>query len=126
MIKKEESLQLQVCTYLKIQFPKTIFTCDLSSGMKLRIGQAIKASKMRSSRGLPDLFIAQKSFQGEYSGLFLELKKEGTRLHNKIGGWATPHIAEQYEILHRLRKLGYKAEFACGWGEAKKIIDQYL
>lgn len=60
------------------------------------------------------------------AGLFLELKKEGTRLKKKNGEWATEHINEQAEMLEELRKRGYCAEFAVGFGEAKKIIDDYL
>lgn len=59
-------------------------------------------------------------------GLFLELKKEGTRLQKKNGEWSTEHIAEQAKILEKLRQRGYCAEFAIGFDEAKKIIDEYL
>lgn len=59
-------------------------------------------------------------------GLYIELKKDGTRLKKKDGNWATEHIAEQAETLEQLRKEGYKAEFAIGFEQAKKIIDEYL
>lgn len=59
-------------------------------------------------------------------GLFLELKKEGTRLKKKNGEWATEHIAEQAKVLEKLRQRGYCAEFAVGFEEAKRIIDGYL
>lgn len=59
-------------------------------------------------------------------GLFLELKKEGTRLKKRNGDWATPHIAEQAAVLEKLRSRGYCAEFAVGFEEAKRIIDEYL
>lgn len=59
-------------------------------------------------------------------GLFLELKKEGARLKKKNGEWATEHIAEQAEVLEKLRKRGYCAEFAVGFEEAKRIINEYL
>ena len=59
-------------------------------------------------------------------GLFLELKKEGTRLKKKDGEWASPHIAEQAEVLRKLRDRGYAAEFVVGFDEAKKVIDDYL
>ena len=29
-------------------------------------------------------------------------------------------------MLERLRQRGYEAHFACGFDEAKKIIDEYL
>ena len=60
------------------------------------------------------------------AGLFIELKKDGTRLHKKDGSWATDHIAEQAETLQALRDRGYQAYFAVGFEEAKKLIDDYL
>lgn len=56
----------------------------------------------------------------------IELKKEGTRIKKKNGDFASEHIVEQADILERLRFRGYKAEFAVGFDEAKKLIDDYL
>lgn len=132
--KKEEAVQLQVCEYLRNVYPNTIFMCDLASGMRLPIWIAAKNKLMRSSRGLPDLFIAKPYLckansnhvmDGPYSGLFIELKKDGIRLKN--GNLPTnEHHAEQEAILVKLRALGYRAEFACGYEEAIKLIDEYL
>jgi hypothetical protein len=60
------------------------------------------------------------------AGLYIELKKDGTRLKKKNGDWASEHIAEQAAVLKELRRRGFKAEFAVGFDEAKKIIDEYL
>lgn len=125
---KEENIQIAICEYLKLQYPSVIFTCDLASGMKLPIWIAAKNKKMRSSRGLPDLFIAQGKFrtnEPSYNGLFIELKRESSRLKN--GGIAkSEHHDEQEAVLARLREQCFMAEFACGFDEAKKIIDDYL
>lgn len=76
-----------------------------------------------------------------YCGLYLELKQEDTVLVRpkdakkilkgetklrKAGDWFDDHVEEQALMLDRLRKLGYKAEFACGFESAKNIIDNYL
>lgn len=139
--KKEEKVQLQVCNYLNKAYPRVIFTCDLSSGMKLPIHIAAKNKKMRSSRGLPDLFIAKKTsryseptkgdkphrYFTEYGGLFIELKNEDTVVYNKDGSLRKdPHLHEQNAILESLREEGYMAVFACGFSQAKKIIDEYM
>jgi len=133
---KEEKVQIQICKYLHKQYPNVIFTCDLSSGMKLPIHIAAKNKQMRSSRGLPDLFIAYPSMgdgsrdpylANLYYGLFLELKSEDVVIYNKDGSLRKdPHLAEQNAILKDLTDKGYKAVFACGFDEAKKIIDEYL
>ena len=74
------------------------------------------------------MFIAKPKSAGRNVkfGLFLELKREGTRLKNRSGLWANEHIREQAHVLDRLKTLGYSAKFAVGWEEAKSIIDEYL
>ena len=44
----------------------------------------------------------------------------------KNGDFASEHIQEQADLLVKLRARGYIAEFACGFDEAKTIIDRYL
>lgn len=127
--KSEENLQLAVCAYLKKNYPGIIFFCDMSSGMKMPIWLAARNKKMRSSRGLPDLFIAQPQSNGilNYHGFFIELKKEGIKTVLKNGNLpADKHLKEQNEILRQLLKLGYKACFASGYVDAIKKIDDYL
>lgn len=131
--KKEESIQLAVCNYLRAKYPDVIWFCDLASGMKLPIWLAAKNKKMRSHRGLPDLYILRPSYENRdinclrklYYGLVIELKKDDVRL--KTGGIAkSAHHDEQAEILARLNREGFKAVFACGLDEAIKVIDEYL
>jgi hypothetical protein len=127
MAKKEEQIQIAVCNYLKLFYPDVIFTCDLSSGMKLTIGQSVKSAKMRSSRGLPDIMILEPRGEGEfrYCGLMIELKTE--KAANKNGTVKqTDHVREQQEVLTRLEKKGYMAKFCIGFEDAKKTIDFYL
>jgi hypothetical protein len=118
----EESLQLQMSSYIKMQYPNVLFNCDLS-GIKLTIGQAKKVKKLRSSRAWPDMFFP-KGMNG-YGGLFIELKTADKRLKN--GKVATSeHVKEQELMLEELRAEGYYAVFACGFDEAKKVIDYYF
>lgn len=141
-MKREESIQLAVCNYLRMQYPHLIWTCDLASGMKLTMGQAVKAKQMRSSRAYPDLFIAQPSIAElrswrTYHGLYIELKvaspylKDGITLlsdwkTDKRTGERTSHLREQAEMLTRLNSIGYMAVFAVGFDQAKLTIDTYL
>ena len=121
----EAHLQTAVASYLRLQYPDVLFHSDFGSGIKMTKGQAIKQKRQNGGlRGWPDMFIAQPT--SLCHGLFIELKREGTRLLKKNDDWATPHIAEQAEILEKLRDLGYAAEFAVGFDEAKTIIDGYL
>ena len=135
---KGSDLQVMVADYLRLQYPDVLFHSDFGSGIKLTMGQAAKQKRQNGGRrAWPDMFIAKpKLYPDAYDlnrasklsrwGLFLELKKEGTRLKKKNGEWATPHIAEQAKVLDNLRLNGYAAEFAIGFDEAKKWIDFYL
>lgn len=134
--KQEENIQLAVCAYIKENYPDVIFFCDMSSGMKMPIWLAARNKKMRSSKALPDLFIAKTKFKVEVNfkgekhvvqrgGLFLELKREDVRLKDGTIS-KSPHHKEQAEILARLNQQLFQAFFACGYDEAIKLIDEYL
>ena len=125
----EAELQANVALFLRCNYPDVLFHSDFGSGIKLKPWQA-KAQKIQNGgrRAWPDMFIAEprSTFTTLYHGLFIELKKEGTRLKKKNGDWASDHIAEQAEVLETLRNKGYKAEFAVGIFEATDLIDEYL
>lgn len=133
----EAELQIQVADYLRLRYPKVLFHSDFGAGVKLTMGQAIRQKRQNGGRrAWPDLFIAEPSYAldsagriigFEYFGLFIELKREGTRIYRKDGSFvANAHILEQEHLMHDLRKRGYKAEFAVGFDEAKKLIDDYV
>lgn len=130
----EQELQAQVADYLRLRYPTVLFHSDYGSGIKLTIGQAIRQKRLNGGRrSWPDMFIAEPRTvvkDGDkyfYAGLFIELKRPGTRILTKKGMLvANEHIREQFDMLELLRKSGYAAEFACGFDEAKKIIDEYL
>lgn len=122
---KESELQEAVARYIRIRYPDVIFHSDFGSGIKLTKGQAIKQKRQNGGiRGWPDMFVAEG--RGKFRGLFIELKKDGTRLKKKNGEWASEHIAEQAQLMSRLRGRGYEAQFAVGFDEAVDIIDNYL
>lgn len=126
----ELELQMQVADYLRLQYPGILFHSDFGSGIKLTMGQAIKQKRLQGGRrSWPDMFIAEVRSLGDkcYHGLFIELKKEGTRIIKKDGTLVSDaHICEQFDMLEQLRQRDYMAEFACGFDEAKEIIDEYL
>lgn len=136
---REIDLQQQVADYIRLQYPGAIFHSDFGSGIKLTMGQAIKQKRLNGGRrSWPDMFIAEQSVRHEdvsdhkiyewnYAGLFIELKREGTRIFKKDGKLVSDeHIREQFDMLMDLRARGYAAEFACGFDEAKKLIDDYM
>lgn len=122
---QEHDLYAMLADYLRYNHKSIIWRFDLAADLKLTIGQARKHKRLQQHRGYPDLFIAEP--RGKYHGAYIELKKAGTRIYKKDGTLvADQHIREQFDVLEQLRKRGYVAEFACGFDEAKKIIDGYL
>lgn len=121
----ESELQIAVADYLVRRYPNVIFHSDFGSGIKMTKGQAIKQKRQNGGRrGWPDMFIAEP--RGESRGLFIELKKDGTRIVKKDGTYASEHIAEQAEVMKALYERGYDVTFAIGFENARKVIDDYL
>lgn len=124
-LKKEETVQKQICAYLRMQYPKVIFLSE-SAGVRLTIGQAKAAKLMRSESGLPDLIILEPNSEG-YHGLCLELKSSLDKVLTQQGKLRqSKHMIKQSEVLRRLREKGYRAVFAGGYEGAKKEIDYYM
>ena len=143
----ELELQAQVADYIRLKYPSVIFHSDFGSGIKLTMGQAIRQKRLNGGRrSWPDMFIAEPKytkaeckvmtdddvikeahFLEQKYGLFIELKKAGTRIYRKDGRLVSDaHIREQFDMLEQLRQRGYMAEFACVFEEAKEIIYEYL
>lgn len=140
----ESDLQIQVADYLRLQYPDVMFHSDFGSGKMVDAGR-VRMFIAHSNIIIPRCYEDANKYngchwvcfgheKGEYkkpalvvmNGLFLELKKDGTRLKEKNGDWANEHVAEQAQVLEKLRERGYCAEFAVGLEEAKRIIDEYL
>jgi hypothetical protein len=138
VVKHEESLQRQVCTYLRRQYPHVLFRSDYASGLRLTQNQARIHASLQSGKGWPDLFIPypadHKQKDGSlrhYHGLFIELKTEGTTVYLKNGpnkGKLTTneHIQVQAATMKQLYNAGYYANFAVGIDEAIKMINWYF
>lgn len=120
----ESTIHRQVCTYLSRQYPKVLFQTDLS-GIKLSIGAAKKLKQLRSGRAWPDLFVCEP--RGNFHGLYIELKADNVTILKKDNTLVKDeHIREQFDMLCELQKRGFEAKFACGFDQARGIIDNYL
>jgi len=118
----EKDLHKQICIYIKAQYSSVIFNTDLS-GIKLTIGQAKKAKRLRSSKSFPDITIYETN--NIYHGLFLEVKKVSP--FKKDGTlFKSEHLENQAEMIRKLNKRGYLAQFVWTFDKAKYIIDNYL
>lgn len=141
-VAREHQLYVKIAQHLQENYPDVIYRFDIAADLKLTQGQAKKFKTLHPKRGYPDLFIAKPkvilstnsnayTLNGEQVeikyGFYLELKAEGNSPFKKDGTLKKDqHLEEQNEYLERLRKVGYKAEFATGLEEAVTMIDNYL
>lgn len=113
-----------VSNYIKMQYPKVIFTSD-SSGIRLSIGNAKKMLALKADCKIPDLIILQPN--NKYLGLIIEIKKSDKSPFLKDGSLSkSKHIQAQNDTLQSLNSLGYLAVFGVGFDGCKKIIDKYM
>lgn len=121
----EAQIHTALCDYVKMKYPDVIFRTDFSSGVKMTPGQAVRHKRLQSGRAFVDLFFYEP--RAGYSGLALEVKKDGVRVQTKDGKWVSnPHIQEQAIMLHQLGSRGYLATFGIGFEHCRGIIDEYL
>lgn len=120
----EENLHDLIAYYIRVKYPDVIFRTD-AGGLKLSIGTALKFNKKQSrDRIYPDLFIVEP--RGEFSGLFIELKRETENLYNKNGELKNEHYKEQKKMLDLLYAKGYYTTFGVGFMASVDIINAYL
>lgn len=119
----ESAEQEAVFTWARLhehQHPQLKLLHSSLSGVKLNIGQAVKAKKAGMVQGIPDLFLPVPMFDEHdhpiFSGLYLELKRrQGGRL-SEAQKW----------FIEQLRANGFRVEVPAGAPEAISIITEYL
>lgn len=105
----EDHLHIQVCYYLRTQYPKAIFHHSPNEGKRGYV-QKIKIKEMGVKAGFPDLIVI---FEGRNLGLELKTEK----------GIETKFQTEWIKVLSG---NGWMAAVAWGFDEAKQIIDQFI
>jgi len=107
-----------------MKYRDAIFLSD-ASGLRMTIGQAMQWKKLKSDRGIPDLFIMEP--KRGYHGMMLELKKNKDEVFKKNGEVRqSTHIQEQKAILDKLTEKGYCAVWGMGFEHSRWLIDWYL
>jgi hypothetical protein len=120
----EAKVHEEVCYYIKDNYPDVIFHSDGSGVFNKSWKIKSSISKLKSSKGIPDLHIDEP--RNGYAGLKIEIKKAKTPLFTKAGKPYSEHIGEQAKMLERLEEKGYKAVFGVGYQQCIEIIDNYL
>jgi hypothetical protein len=113
----EHDQQAHIFEYAELlsgQYPELRLLNGSLNGVKLTIGQAVKAKKAGMKRGYPDIFLPVP--RGQYHGLFIELKRKHSGQVSK----------EQKAWLEKLSGQGYYATVCKGADKAKVVIIRYL
>lgn len=129
----EVDVYKQLARYMNIQHPDVPYHFDLS-GVNNPSRYSRTLYGLLNERGFPDFFLATPapfySDDGKveyYTGLFLEIKKEGETVYKKDGTLRkSDHLREQEQMLHKLAGRGYFTSFAVGFDQCKQLVDEYL
>ncbi|OZI06609.1 hypothetical protein BWI93_19205 [Siphonobacter sp. BAB-5385] len=105
----EDHVQIQVCNYLRAQYPQAVFYHPPNEGKRTTF-QMFKIKILGIKAGFPDLVIFHAG-----KNLALELKA--------AKGKPTP---EQLEWIAFFRRQGWMAEICKGFDDAKAVIDHFM
>ncbi len=100
----------------QIREPKLQLAYGTLNGVRLVPKLRGKVKKQGNRAGVPDIVLPAKSFDGEYPGLYIELKRVK-------GGKVSK---EQKTYLEMLREQGFRAVVCKGHQAAIELIDTYL
>jgi hypothetical protein len=121
----EWKIQLQLCKWIKLQYPNLLFRSDIQSAGKL-------SPQMQNIKLILDPFKSWPDVQiylpkGQYIGLHIELKRINSGTFLKDGSLSSgKHVQEQAEMHNLLRSLGYKVVIAEGFEQAKEVLESYM
>ena len=120
----EFQLQVQVCNWLKTQYPKVLFMSDTIASVKLTPQQQLRNKKIQKlDFKLPDLLIFEPN--KEFKGLFIELKvKSPFKKNGEI--FKDEHLEGQLKTINDLKSKGYYACFSWSFEMTISIINQYM
>jgi hypothetical protein len=109
---KELDIQKSFVKWLKYKYPKVLFSAS-AGGMHTSKSQAGKMKAAGYTKGCPDIMIFEPN--GQYCGLFIELKRKSGR--------ASP---EQITFIEGLKARGYRAAVCYGYEEITREVDEYF
>lgn len=125
----EAAIYEALARYINLQYPGLVYHFD-GSGINNPSKYSRAMYSRLNGRAYPDLFVAATMLRSgavsAYHGLFIEIKREGTRLVKRDGTWADKHMEEQAAMLDALNREGYAAVFGVGLDQCIEIIDAYM
>ena len=120
----EFNIQCQIFEWAElkqVQLPELALLNGSLNGIRLTIGNAVKAKRIGMKKGYPDLFLPVA--RGGYFGLYIELKPKWRGIKKRQRPKPTK---EQVWWLQELAKQGYSCHHVNGYEAAISVIEQYL
>lgn len=123
---EESDLQTKITKWLVKDYPQVIFFSDFAAGMYIASPYLRNVRSDQACEGkYLDLTILKPV--GIYHGLVIEIKVYNSDLFLVDGKTLkSGHVREQYDMINRLRQLGYAADFAVGEADIKQTIINYF
>ncbi len=124
VVERENRDRLSLVQFLDETYPEVIYWFDLAGEAESTV---VKAATLKCKNGFKvhDLIIDFP--KAPFNGLRLELKRSNFKLFKKNGDlYEQEHIELQYKSIQRTRSMGYYADFASGFDDAKTKIVNYL
>lgn len=85
----------------------------IPNGGKRHISTAVRLKREGVKSGVPDVFLPVP--KGTQHGLYIEMKVDRNKPSENQKWW-----------IEQLQRQGYRVEVCYGWGEAVKVITEYM
>lgn len=109
----EDDMAVSVANYIRLQYPKVLFS-HVPNGGKRNAREGARFKRMGVRKGIPDFLIFETN-DPNLRGVALELKVKPNK--------PSP---EQVEVIAELKRLKWVAEICYSFDEAQKILNTYL
>ncbi len=121
----EDSLNIACANYMRLQYPKVLFTHVPNGGSRNAI-EAAKLKKMGVSKGCPDLLIFHRT--SGCAGLAIELKVKYTKVLKSGTIKETPNMPtpEQMQWLEDLYNQNWSTHVIYSLDEFRVVVDGYM
>ena len=120
----EQKALMQWCALNYNKYPQLKWLYHIPNGGYRNKREASNLKAMGVKPGVPDLHLPIKI--GQWSGLYIELKKVNLKPRDGKNKKKRPTSLEQDEWLAHLQSQGYGCMVCYGWIEARDVLIQYL
>lgn len=125
----ESSVQIRCINLIRSLSPFAHIIVNAQSRGAQSVGSVMKAKREGFVSGQSDIIVIRQCYDHDngriLQGMFLELKREKTRITKKDGTYASDTIAEQAHYFEKYGK-GFYCNFGIGYDHAEKIIQKFF